>query len=134
MAGRTIVLTVANGGLGGELSEMYAYADDTVFMLGSLDKLTVVAETISGPTHVAACDVNDPESIDFAFAAIRNVTDRIHVLISNAAVFGPLDFASVTNQQVAASVMANLAGPIRCSRNALPFMQPGGQTINLSPA
>lgn len=133
MAGKVIVITGANGGLGRALSQQFAEDGETVFMLArSLEKVTEVADAIEGRTIPIACDVASPDSVRQAFAAIAAIEPKIDVLINNAAIFQPFLIADATDEQITGAVLTNLAGPILCCRSAIPVLNRGGHIINLS--
>ena len=131
--GKTIVITGAGDGLGRALARRFARDGETVVLLGrTLAKLEAVAAEI-GPAHFALqCDVADPASVRAAFATIAARHPKIDVLINNAAVYAPFTLAEVTDEQLAAQLGTNLAGPILCAREALPLLRGGGHIVNVS--
>jgi NAD(P)-dependent dehydrogenase (short-subunit alcohol dehydrogenase family) len=67
-----------------------------------------------------------------AFKAIAEGHAKIDVLINNAAIFVPFDVGEVTDDQVYSQIHINLAGPIFCTREALPLLKGSGHVINVS--
>lgn len=130
--GKTIVITGAGDGLGRALARRFAADGETVVLLGrTLSKVQAVADEIGEPHFAVACDVSNPDSVRAAFAAIATRHPRIDVLINNAALFEPFTLAEVRDDQVSSLLMTNVAGPVFCSREALPLMQGGGHIINV---
>lgn len=133
MAGKVIAITGANGGLGRALAQFFAEGGDNVVLLGrKFDKVQEVAAAIGERATAVACDVGKPDSVRAAFAAIAEKFPKIDVLINNAAIFQPFTIEEATDDQIMGAVLANLAGPILCSRSAIPMLNRGGHIINIS--
>jgi 3-oxoacyl-[acyl-carrier protein] reductase len=133
MTDKVIVITGANGGLGRALAQRFAGEGEKVILLGrSLAKVQEVATAIGPHAMAVACDVTSPESIRAAFAQIAAVHPRIDVLINNAAIFDPFLIEEASDDQIMNGILTNLAGPMLCSRSAIPMLGRGGLIINLS--
>ena len=133
MAGKVIVITGANGGLGRALAQRFAGEGEQVILLGrSLAKVQEVASAIGANAMAVACDVTSPTAIKAAFAKIATVHPRIDVLINNAAVFAPFVIAEASDDQILSGILTNLAGPVFCARSAIPMLNRGGLIINIS--
>lgn len=133
MAGKIIAITGANGGLGRALAQFFAEGGDKVVLLGrKLDKVREVAAAIGENALAVACDVGVPDSVRAAFAKIAETYPKIDVLINNAAIFQPFTIEEATDDQIMSAVLANLAGPILCTRSAIPMLARGGHIINIS--
>ena len=133
MAGKVIVITGANGGLGRALAQRFAAEGEKVVMLGrSLAKVKDVADAIGENALAVECDVTSAASVKAAFSQIAEVHPRIDVLINNAAIFNPFLIEEASDDQIVNGVLTNLAGPMLCSRSAIAMMGPGGLIINVS--
>lgn len=131
--GKIIVITGAGDGLGRALARRFAQDGETVILLGrTAAKVEAVAQELGAPHVALACDVADPASVRAAFAAIGEKHAKIDVLINNAAIFEPFTLAEVRDDQIAAQIDTNLAGPILCAREALPLLRDGGHIINVT--
>jgi NAD(P)-dependent dehydrogenase (short-subunit alcohol dehydrogenase family) len=142
--GKVIAITGAGDGLGRALARRFAADGETVILLGRTPaKIEAVADELlqmggGAPHRAIACDVTDPASVRAAFAEIGSAFGRLDVLINNAGVFEPFTLAEVRDDQIASLIGTNLAGPIACSREALPLLkasagnQLGGHIINVS--
>ena len=131
--GKTIVITGAGDGLGRALARRFAADGETVVLLGrTLSKVQAVADELGAPHFAVECDVGQPDSVRAAFAAIAARHPKIDVLINNAGVFEPFTLAEVRDDQVMTALNTNFAGPVFCSREALPLMQGGGHIINVT--
>jgi meso-butanediol dehydrogenase / (S,S)-butanediol dehydrogenase / diacetyl reductase len=130
---KTIVITGAGDGLGRALARRFARDGETVILLGrTMSKVQAVAEELGEPHSAIECDVGNPDSVRAAFAEVAKRHPKIDVLINNAAIFVPFTLAEVTDEQIATQLNTNLAGPIYCSREALPLFQGSGHIINVT--
>jgi meso-butanediol dehydrogenase / (S,S)-butanediol dehydrogenase / diacetyl reductase len=130
---KIIVITGAGDGLGRALARRFAKDGETVVLLGrTLSKVQAVAAELGAPHLALECDVAQPDSVRAAIAKIAETHPKIDVLINNAAVYEPFTLAEVTDEQIAAQININLAGPVYCAREALPLLRGGGHIINVS--
>lgn len=128
---RIIVITGAGGGLGRTLAEDFAADGDQLVLLGRGGaKLQAVADATGGTAIV--CDVSSAASVESAFAEIASLHPQIDVLINGAAIFQPLILEDASADQIVGSLLTNLAGPILCTRAAIPLLRPGGHIVNVS--
>jgi meso-butanediol dehydrogenase/(S,S)-butanediol dehydrogenase/diacetyl reductase len=91
-----------------------------------------VAAELGDRALALECDVGSPDSVREAFATIARRYPRIDVLINNAGVYQPFVIAEATDQQILQAVTVNLAGPVFCSRAAIPLMGRGGHILNVT--
>ena len=133
MAGKVIAITGANGGLGRALAQRFAAEGEEVFLLGrTLAKVQEVAEAIGAGARAVQCDVTSPDSVKAAFAEIARTHPRLDVLINNAAIFKPFLIEEASDDQIMSGLLTNLAGPIFCTRSAIPMMTRGSLIIHVS--
>lgn len=131
--GKTIVITGAGVGLGRALARRFVSEGETVVLLGrTLSKVQELAAELGDAAMAVECDVGSPDSVRAAFEAIAARYPKIDVLINNAAIYEPFKVVNGTDDQIMSAVLTNLAGPILCSRAAIPMMGPGGYIINVS--
>lgn len=130
---KTIVITGAGSGLGRALARRFAGDGDTVILLGrTLSKVEAVANELGAPAFAVECDIASPDSVRTAFATIAERHPRIDVLINNAAIFEPFLVKEATDKQINGAVSTNFAGPIYCTRSAIPLLGKGSHIINIS--
>lgn len=133
MAGKVIVITGANGGLGRALAQRFAREGEQVVLLGrSIDKVREVADALDAPAFAVACDMTSASSIREAFARIAEVHPRIDVLINNAAIFEPFLIEEASDDEILRGVLTNLAGPMLAAREAIALMDKGARILNVS--
>ena len=130
---KTIVITGAGEGLGRALAHRFAADGDRIVALGrTLAKVQAVADEVGNDSFALSCDVSQPASVRAAFAEIASRCDHVDALINCAAAYEPFSLAEVTDEQVMGMVGINLAGPVLCSREALPLLRGGGRIINVT--
>lgn len=130
---KIIVITGAGTGLGRALARRFATDGDRVVLLGrTFSKVQAAAQEIGELAMAVACDVASPASVKAAFTEIAQRYPRIDVLINNAAVYEPFLVADGTDEQIMNTLTTNLAGPILCTRSAIPMMGRGSHIINVS--
>jgi meso-butanediol dehydrogenase/(S,S)-butanediol dehydrogenase/diacetyl reductase len=133
MADKVIVITGANGGLGRALAHRFAADGEQVVLLGrSLEKVQEVASTLGERAMAVRCDVGSADSVRDAFAELSAKHPKIDVLINNAGIFQPFLIEEASDRQIMDAVMTNLAGPIFCTRSAIPLLNRDGHIINVS--
>jgi meso-butanediol dehydrogenase / (S,S)-butanediol dehydrogenase / diacetyl reductase len=131
--GKVIVITGAGDGLGRALARRFAADGENVVLLGrTMSKVQAVAEELGAPHFALECDVGKPDTVRAAFAKIAARHPKIDVLINNAGIFVPFTLAEVTDDQITTQIDTNFAGPIYCSREALPLFQGSGHIINVT--
>jgi meso-butanediol dehydrogenase / (S,S)-butanediol dehydrogenase / diacetyl reductase len=130
---KCIVISGAGTGLGRALARRLAADGNTLVLLGrTRSALDAVVAGLGLQCYALACDVADPASVRAAFAAIAERSGRIDVLINNAAVYQPTLVKDASDEQIAVAAMTNFAGPVHCSRAAIPLMRKDGHIINIS--
>jgi meso-butanediol dehydrogenase/(S,S)-butanediol dehydrogenase/diacetyl reductase len=130
---KTIVITGAGAGLGRALARRFVADGESVVLLGrGHAKVQEVASELGERALALACDVSSPESVRTAFAAIAKRHTRVDVLINNAVFYQPFLIAEAPDEQVLKTIGTNFAGPVLCSRSAIPLMGHGSHIINVS--
>lgn len=130
---KIIVITGAGKGLGRALARRFAADGEQVVLLGRTQaKIDKVATEIGARAMAIACDIRSADSVRAAFAAIAKRHPQIHVLINNVGVYEPFMIEEARDDQILTSLTTNLAGPIFCTRAAIPMLPRGGHIINVS--
>lgn len=129
---KTIAITGAGVGLGRALARHFAKEGHSVALLGrTYSKVEAVAKEIGDQTFAIECDVASPDSVRAAFKTIAAKHARLDVLINNAAVFEPFQIVNASDDQIVGAVAINLAGPMLCTRSAVPMMTRGSTIVNV---
>lgn len=133
---RTALVTGGNRGIGLAIARQLAERGNRVF-LGSRDLKSgqEAAASMHGlEVKPIRLDLNSAESIDAAIADIRKAGHDVDVLVNNAGVLHEKPLLELTDAEIADSVAAHIAGPIRLIRWLAPIMADRGygRIVNVS--
>jgi NAD(P)-dependent dehydrogenase (short-subunit alcohol dehydrogenase family) len=141
LSGRAAIITGASQGLGAAIAERFLAANAAV-MLCARDAAKLEARRVElagahSADRVAAqrADIAQEEEVDALFEAATRAFGRIHILVNNAAVTGPIGaFDAVDWSEWLATISVNLTGTVYCTRKALSVFKPHryGKIINIS--
>ena len=130
---KTIAITGAGDGLGRALARRFARDGQRIVLINrTLSKAEAVAAELGEPHFAVQADVGDPDSVRAAFATIAERAPKLDVLINNAAIFEPFTLEHAQDELVQRMIATNFAGPIWCSREAVPLLRGGGHIINIT--
>jgi NADP-dependent 3-hydroxy acid dehydrogenase YdfG len=134
-----VLITGASSGFGAEAARAFAQRGARL-LLGARrrERLEVVAKEARAAgapaAHAFALDVSQTTSVEAFFAAVRQQTERLDVLINNAGgAHGLAPVAQGRDEDWEATLQANVLGILRVTRAALPLMMknPGATIINI---
>ncbi|MDK3020910.1 SDR family NAD(P)-dependent oxidoreductase [Pseudodonghicola flavimaris] len=135
-AGRTLVLTGANGGIGRAVAELF-HAAGANLVLADLDgaALAEFATTLMAPNggqvETLAVDTADPEDAD-RIVAVAAALGGIDFLVPSAGIYRAEPFAEMTDDQWRRTLSINLDGVFYLTRRAVEHLKPGSSIVNLS--
>jgi NAD(P)-dependent dehydrogenase (short-subunit alcohol dehydrogenase family) len=141
LSGRAAIVTGASRGLGAAIAERFLAANASVMLCAregdELEARRVQFAAAYSANRVAAqrADIASAADVDAVFAAATRAFGRIHILVNNAAVTGPIGaFDAVDWSEWFATISVNLAGTAYCARKALLLFKPHryGKIINIS--
>ena len=130
---KTAIVTGAGGGIG----EAYAralHAEGANVVIAELDEVRgqAVADDLGDRALFVATDVGDPESTDQMAAATVDAFGGVDYLVNNAAIFGNMELAGLTNVEydyLDRFMKVNLMGALHCTRSVIDPMSDGGGAI-----
>src|SRR5262245_39228264 len=141
LSGRVAIITGASQGLGAAIAARFLAANASV-MLCARDAAKLEARRLElvkphSADRVAAqrADIAREADVDTLFEAASHAFGRIHILVNNAAITGPIGpFDAVDWSEWLAAISVNLAGTAYCTRKALSLFKPYcyGKIINIS--
>ena len=139
---RNAVITGANQGLGLEIARAYVRAGANVFLCardaGLLEKAGKEALSVAAPGQTVCFlpgDVSKPADAEKIVAAALGSFPRLHILVNNAGIYGPMGPSEEVDwQEWVRAVEINLLGSVLMCRAVVPhFRQHGyGKIIQLS--
>ena len=122
LAGRTILLTGATGGLGHAIAQAFTARGARLVLTGRRPEVLESLASSLPDAVVAPADLTDPASVR-ALAAAHPAVD---VVVANAAMPGSGRLESFTEEQIDRVLDVNLRAPIVLSRLYLPSMRARG--------
>jgi len=139
LAGRVALITGASQGIGHAVAAAFGSAGAALALCarrpGPLERV-VAALTGQGADVLALpADVGRPADIAALAEAVRRRFGRLHVLVNNASLLGPMVPLAEYPPEAWETVLAvNLTGPFLLTRACLPLLRAagGGSVINVS--
>ncbi len=128
--GKTAIVTGAGGGIG----EAYAralHAEGANVVIAELNDEAgqAVADDLGDRALFVSTDVADPESTDAMATATVDAFGGIDHLVNNAAIFGDMELAGLTNvdyDYLDRFMKVNMMGALHCTRSVMRPMGKGG--------
>jgi len=132
--GRTALITGANQGLGLAIARAYVTAGASVFLcardaaLLEAARVEVSALATAGQlVRAQRADVSRREDVEALAKAVLDVFPRVHILVNNAGVYGPMGLIEDVNWDAwARAIEINLFGSILMCRALLPHFKAHG--------
>ncbi|SDT28485.1 SDR family NAD(P)-dependent oxidoreductase [Actinoplanes derwentensis] len=132
LAGRTVIVTGATGGLGDPIARRFAAegADVVLTYHGAAEKAEKLAADLGGRTLVARFDLGDPSTARDLIEAVIAWSGRIDVLVNNAVRWGSAQpggsFDDTPEDLWQRVVRDNIEGVLTLSRLVVPHMRERG--------
>lgn len=134
-SGRTLLLTGANGGIGGAVARLFAGAGANL-VLGDIDTdgLDRMAVQLTGPGEVvtARLDAADPASNDAFIAAAVRRFGSLDFVVPSAGIYLAEPFADMTDEQWRRTLSINLDGVFYILSRAQAHLSEGSAIVNLT--
>jgi NAD(P)-dependent dehydrogenase (short-subunit alcohol dehydrogenase family) len=135
-----ILITGANRGLGYQLTRKGLEKGNTVFagvrLIESSQSLVELKNQYWDKLHILELDVTSEKSIETAYFFIKQVTEKLDVLINNAGMISGQNicFEDLDIDQMLQSFQVNTFGPMKIVQKMLPLINAGNNqvVINIS--
>jgi 3-oxoacyl-[acyl-carrier protein] reductase len=110
-AGRSVLVTGGNRGIGRAIAEAY---------LANGDRVAVTTRSGGMPEGAldVRCDVTDPEAVDAAFKQIEEAHGPVEVLIANAGITADTLVLRMSEEDWSSVIDTNLTGSFRLAKRA----------------
>jgi NAD(P)-dependent dehydrogenase (short-subunit alcohol dehydrogenase family) len=141
LSGRAAIITGASRGLGAAIAERFLASNASVMLCArngtELEQRQAQLAAAHSADRISSqrADIASEAEVDALFDAATRAFGRIHILVNNAAVTGPIGpFDAVDWSEWLATISINLAGTAYCARKALSLFKPHryGKIINIS--
>ena len=136
VAGKTVWITGASGGLGEALAHAFGAAGARLVLSArreaELKRVAAAVADAGGTARAVPMDLADPESVAAAAADVARVEGRIGVLVHNA---GQTQRALIADAGIGIYrrlFEVNFFGPLALTKAALPAMEEGGRIVVIS--
>jgi NAD(P)-dependent dehydrogenase (short-subunit alcohol dehydrogenase family) len=136
IAGKTVAITGAAGGIGQALSRHFGAEGARVAAIDRRDTVVEFARALTNEgvtAEAAVVDIGDPRAVESAFADLAGRLGAIDILINNAGVSSNTVLASTKPEAWRDDINSNLNGAYSCAHAVLPGMtsRRAGVIINI---
>lgn len=133
--GKSALVTGATGGIGESIARtMHAAGAEVVLSGRRVEKLEALAAELGERTHVAACDLSDPEQADALVGQAIEAAGKLDILVANAGVTRDKLLMQMKDEDFQDIIRVNLESYFRLCRKAVrPMMKArGGRIIGIA--
>lgn len=134
LAGKIFAITGASKGMGLRFARALAREGAKLALLARPSpELDAAGRELAGALALP-CNVGNPDEVRTAFAAIAERYGQLNGLINNAAACLPHKIEDSTDAEIWTEINTNLAGPLFCTREAIPLLRASGagDIVNVS--
>ena len=122
--GRVAVVTGGSKGMGRAFAEaLHEHGVKVALLARASRALDDAAAALGADALGVACDVGDPVSVNNAFARVGERYGQIDIVVNNAAISSLMKVEGATDEAIGRELAVNLAGPIYCTREAIPYLR-----------
>lgn len=135
LSGKTALVTGATGGIGESIARtMHAAGAEVVLSGRRVEKLEALAGELGDRTHIAACDLSDPDQADALVGKAIEVGGKLDILVANAGVTRDKLLMQMKDEDFQDIIRVNLESYFRLCRKAVrPMMKArGGRIIGIA--
>src|SRR3954471_5790666 len=120
---RVAVITGASSGIGRAYAKALADQGVSLVLTGrDRERLAAVADSVHVPTQIVAGDIADPSLPDVLVKTALDRFGRLDIVLPNAGLYVPGDFAEADMVAVRSLIDANVVGVMGTVRAALPTL------------
>ncbi|MEO0549819.1 MAG: 3-oxoacyl-[acyl-carrier-protein] reductase [Pseudomonadota bacterium] len=135
LAGKSALVTGATGGIGEQIArEMHASGAEVILSGRRVEKLEALAAELGERTHIAACDLSEPEQADALVGTAIELAGKLDILVANAGVTRDKLLMQMKDEDFQDIIRVNLESYFRLCRKAVrPMMKArGGRIIGIA--
>ena len=135
LSGKSALVTGATGGIGESIARtMHAAGAEVVLSGRRVEKLEALASELGERTHIAACDLSDPDQADALVGTAIETAGKLDILVANAGVTRDKLLMQMKDEDFQDIIRVNLESYFRLCRKAVrPMMKArGGRIIGIA--
>ena len=127
LSDKVVIITGASSGIGEACARLLAEQGCKLTLAArSIDKLESLAAELSTETLVVGADLTDPDDITNMVKRTMERFGRIDVMMANAGVYVPGQFADGDIEAYSMMLKLNVDAVFRCAHAVIPIMTAGG--------
>ena len=124
---KVVIITGASSGIGEASARLLSQQGCKLTLAArSIDKLEALAAELSTETLVVGADLTDPDDITNMVERTMERFGRIDVVLANAGVYVPGQFADGDMDAYSLMLKLNVDAVFRCAHAVIPIMKAGG--------
>ena len=125
--GKVVIITGASSGIGEASARLLSVRGCKLTLAArSIDKLESLAAELATETHVVGADLTDPDDITKMVEGTLQRFGRIDVMLANAGVYIPGQFADGDIDAYSMMLKLNVDAVFRCAHAVIPIMKAAG--------
>ena len=135
LSGKSALVTGATGGIGESIARtMHAAGADVILSGRRVEKLEALAAELGDRTHIAPCDLSDPDQADALVGTAIELAGKLDILVANAGVTRDKLLMQMKDEDFQDIIRVNLESYFRLCRKAVrPMMKArGGRIIGIA--
>jgi len=135
LSGKSALVTGATGGIGESIARtMHAAGADVILSGRRVEKLEALAAELGDRTHIAPCDLSDPDQADALVGTAIDQAGKLDILVANAGVTRDKLLMQMKDEDFQDIIRVNLESYFRLCRKAVrPMMKArGGRIIGIA--
>ena len=127
LAGKVAIITGASSGIGAACARLLSECGCKLTLAArSVDKMEALAVGLGGESLVVQADMTQPAAITNMVERTLGRYGRIDILLANAGVYIPGQFADGDIDALTDMLKLNVDGVLRCAHAVIPAMRAGG--------
>ena len=127
LAGKVAVITGASSGIGAACARLLAQQGCKLTLAArSVDKMRALAAELETECLVVRADLTSPPDISAMVEAALERFGRLDIMLANAGVYIPGQFAEGDIDELARMLTLNVDAVMRCAHAVIPAMRAGG--------
>lgn len=134
LSGKTVLVTGASGGIGGEIAKVLHGAGATVGLSGTrVDPLEAMASSLGDRAHILPCNLSDAAAVADLPKQAADAMGSVDILVNNAGITRDNLFMRMSDEEWQSVLDVNLSAVFKLSKGVMRGMMKArwGRIINI---